>query len=317
MRYGWSVLAIAVMTLGLAHAGEDLEDVKPTQFPAEIDADLHRLAAPEFKEREEAARRLLARKLEAVAALTHLAETGKAESAVRAFDLLRQLYREGDDATNDAVESAFETLAESDNSTVALRAVAAMEAGAPIRRTKAMAAFRKAGGVLKFAADSGDGDESTRPISHAILDPKKWTGGDEGLKYLRRIDDFRTPADRRSGLIVIKGVKVSRQAIDDLQFALPTVLVQERGPAQLGISPYSLLGGPARLQIGEVTPGSAAERAGLRIGDVIHKFNGHDVPDFPTLVERISEKQPGDKVPVIYERNGVEATLIVELQGWE
>ncbi len=319
----WVVFCFS-LNVALILAASAQEPVSPdgAQLRAEMKADLEALSAPQFSAREAAAKRLLARKLDSVPFLIELAQAGPVEASVRAFDLLRQLYREGDDATNEAIELAFEDLAQSENPTVALRAEAAIEAGGPIRRAKAIAAFQKVGGVLKYHTDAGigqpRGDETVKSISHAILDPKSWNGGDDGLKFLRRIDDFRMPADgHRSGLIVIKGSKVSKQAIEDLQIALPSLLVQERGPAQLGVSPYSIFGGPARLQIGDVKAGSAAERAGLRVGDLLLKFNGHAVPDFETLVERISEKEPGDKVPVVYERNGTEATVIVELQGWD
>jgi len=319
-----STAVILCLNFALAMRAFGQESTRPeaTQIQAEMKADLEALSAPQFSTREAAAKRLLARRLDSVPFLTEVAQSDKIEASVRAFDLLRQLYREGDDSTNEAIEQAFENLIQNENPTVALRAEAAIEAGGPIRRAKAIAAFRKIGGVLKYHSDGTTGpaaeDESTKSISHAIIDPKSWNGGDDGLKYLRRIDDFRAPADgHRSGLIVIKGSKVSKKAIEDLQIALPSLLVQERGPAQLGVSPYSIFGGPARLQIGDVKAGSAAERAGLRVGDLLLKFNGHPVRDFETLVERISEKEPGDKVPVVYERNGTEATVIVELQGWD
>ena len=143
-----------------------------------------------------------------------------------------------------------------------------------------------------------------------------WNGGDEGLKYLRRIPDFRKPGFDRGGVFKIKGSKVSEQAIVDLEAAIPNLGVQRRGPACFGVS-ASLVGvGEKGLIVSSVKPGTAAHRAGLQPGDLVLKFNGHEVPDFNTLVERISEKQPGDKVPVVYVRNGVEDIVTVELRGW-
>ena len=96
--------------------------------------------------------------------------------------------------------------------------------------------------------------------------------------------------------------------------ALPN-RVQRRGPACLGVSPAGFGGGPG-LQVWVVKAKSAAARAGLQPGDILLKFDGHDTPDFETLVDKISEKQPGDKVPVVYQRDGVEEKVIVELRGW-
>jgi S1-C subfamily serine protease len=138
------------------------------------------------------------------------------------------------------------------------------------------------------------------------------------VKFLRRIEDFRIQSEIRGpALFRIKGSNVSDDAIAELQAALPALVVQPRGPACLGVSPYSQFGGRMELQIHTVKPGSAADRAGLKVDDLLIKFNGHSVSDFETLVEKIGELQPGDKVPVEYERDGVRETATVELRGWE
>ena len=309
----------------LASLAGGQEPAAPTpvtpMFSADVQAELNDLSAADFKTRESAGQKLLARKIEAVDPLLYVIEKGSPEATVRAFELLRQLYRIGDDETNERIEVAFNDLAHNENPTVASRAEAAIEAGTPIRHKKAIAEFLKLGGQLRFSSiDKGDGKEENdalRPIEYAIID-KKWTGGDDGLKYLRRIEDFRIQAEvRGAALFRIKGSKVSDEAIAELQAALPNLVVQPRGPACLGVSPYIPFGGQMELQIHTVKPGSAADRAGLKVGDLLIKFNDHAVPDFETLVEKIGELQPGDKVPVIYERDGVRDTVTVELRGWE
>jgi serine protease Do len=66
-------------------------------------------------------------------------------------------------------------------------------------------------------------------------------------------------------------------------------------------------------RIASVQPGSAAAKAGLKPGDVIVKFNGMAVPDFPHLAMMISRKKPGDKVKLTVKRGKktieVQATL--------
>lgn len=294
-------------------------DKEAPRFSAEIEADLKELSAPEFLARESAGRRMLARKLDAVEPLLFQAQSGPAEASVRAFDLLRQLYREGDDETNERVELAFETLTRSENPTVATRAEAAIDAGTPIRHSKAIARFRKFGGTIRFRTIEGEPaeDESLLPIDYALVD-KSWTGGDAGLTQLRRIEDFRIQSEvRGAALFVIKGSSVTDDALAELQGALPALNIQRRGPACFGITPYSQFGGPMGLQIYMVKPGSAADRAGLRQDDMLLKFNEHPIIDFKSLVDKISEKQPGDKVPVVYERDGVQNTVTIELRGWE
>jgi hypothetical protein len=311
--------AIASMSASAA-AGQDSAVAESPPISAEIAADLKALADPEFNVRESAAQRLVARKLDAVAPLAHLAATGPLEASVRAFDVLRQLHRRGDDETNEAAELAFESLAGSENPGVASRAETALDASSPIRRVRAIAAFRKLGGIIRFQREDDaakPADESSEMIEYAMVDKTSWTGGDDGLKFLRRIEDFRSQFEfRRAGIFVIKGSNVSEQAMLDLEASVPGLVVQRRGPACLGISAYSGFGGQQGLVISHVKAGTAADRAGLAPGDLVLKFAGHELPDFNTLVDRIGEKQPGDKVPVVYVRHGIERTVSVELKSW-
>ena len=320
MRW-YAIVAAMISPLISVVAAQEPTPTEAVAVPAEIAADLNALSAPEFAEREAASRRLLSRKSEVIAPLTELARTGTAEASVRAFDLLRQLYREGDDSVIESVESAYESLQKSENPIVASRAEARVEASVAVRHRRAVSAFLKLGGILRFRKptelEQPVPDEATRPIEYAMLTPS-WQGGDEGLKYLRRIEDFRVRGEFRGAhLFVIKGSKVSPDSLKELELSLPGLLIQRRGPSCLGVSPYTGFGNEEGLPISEVKPGSAADRAGLRPGDLIIKFNGHVVNDFETLVDRISETQPGDKVPVVFERNQSLDTVTVELRGWE
>jgi serine protease Do len=65
--------------------------------------------------------------------------------------------------------------------------------------------------------------------------------------------------------------------------------------------------------IGSVEPGSAAERAGLKRGDVIVSFNGSPVRDTNSLRNRVAETKPGTSVPVVINRDGREQTVTVTL----
>lgn len=65
--------------------------------------------------------------------------------------------------------------------------------------------------------------------------------------------------------------------------------------------------------IGDVTPGSAAEKAGLQPGDVVVQVDEHLVTDASSLVATIRGHRPGDTVTLTVvrgdERLEVEATL--------
>jgi serine protease Do len=58
--------------------------------------------------------------------------------------------------------------------------------------------------------------------------------------------------------------------------------------------------------VGGVTPGGAAEKAGLKDGDVILEFNGKKVSDFRTLQIFVAQTSPGTKVKlrVLHSDNG-------------
>ncbi|MFT5526083.1 MAG: serine protease Do [Pirellulaceae bacterium] len=55
-------------------------------------------------------------------------------------------------------------------------------------------------------------------------------------------------------------------------------------------------------RVGVVFPGTPADKAGLEAGDIIEKFDGKVVADFPALVEFVKEHQPGDSVDLVVKR---------------
>ncbi|USX49433.1 trypsin-like peptidase domain-containing protein [Lentzea sp. HUAS12] len=63
-------------------------------------------------------------------------------------------------------------------------------------------------------------------------------------------------------------------------------------------------------RITEITAGGAAEKAGLKAGDVITKFGDRRIDESDTLVAAVRSKAPGDKVTITLSDNRtVEATL--------
>lgn len=64
-------------------------------------------------------------------------------------------------------------------------------------------------------------------------------------------------------------------------------------------------------RIADVLAESPAEKAGLKAGDVITRFDGKEVPNFDVLSELVGEKKPGDKVKVEVKRG--DATFLLDL----
>jgi serine protease Do len=65
--------------------------------------------------------------------------------------------------------------------------------------------------------------------------------------------------------------------------------------------------------ISGVGEGSAAERAGLRRGDVIISFNGQPVHDTNSLRNRVADSGPGSTADVVINRDGAEKKIAVKL----
>ena len=66
---------------------------------------------------------------------------------------------------------------------------------------------------------------------------------------------------------------------------------------------------PEGALVAAVTPGSAAEKAGLQPGDVVLKFNGRAVADSGALAAMVGESTPGAKVQLEVLRKGERRTL--------
>ena len=279
-------------------------------------ADLKALEHAEFRVREAAARRLVARRVTVVPPLAALAQTGSVEASVRAFELLRQLYRDGDDETYEAVEATYEALVQSDNILAASRAEAAIEAVSEVRHRRALASFRKLGGLVQFESEEDTTEDAPPPPIRAAMINHQWKGGDDGLKYLRRIEEFRSALQgrSRSGIYFIQGAKISPEALNGLKASFGEAVV-ERGPACLGVMQQQGVGEDV-LRIDQVVVDSAAGRAGLQQDDIILEFDDVPIPNFKALVEKIGVRQPGDKIRILYSRAGEKMTTTAELLEW-
>lgn len=67
------------------------------------------------------------------------------------------------------------------------------------------------------------------------------------------------------------------------------------------------------VEVGGVQPGTAAEKAGLKAGDILVEFDGKPVKNFAELRLEILKKSTGDKVKIKFLRDGEERTVEAEL----
>jgi serine protease Do len=65
--------------------------------------------------------------------------------------------------------------------------------------------------------------------------------------------------------------------------------------------------------ITEVQPQSPLEKAGLKVGDVILRLGGDEIKTGDALVAKVAKCRPGDKLDVVYRRDGLENKAEVTL----
>ncbi|MEV6012164.1 trypsin-like peptidase domain-containing protein [Streptomyces sp. NPDC051976] len=92
--------------------------------------------------------------------------------------------------------------------------------------------------------------------------------------------------------------------------------VTDSGRAALGVTVRGVLDSdlqPAGAAIVSVNKGGAAEKAGLRAGDVITKVGSAQITTVQSLTEALAAYKPGQKVQVTYTRDGRTETAEVTL----
>jgi len=82
--------------------------------------------------------------------------------------------------------------------------------------------------------------------------------------------------------------------------------------AFLGIAP-DVRAGWDGVRLGSIVPGSAAERAGLRAGDVLVRLGDTGLSRFADLREALGRRRPGETVPLLYLRDGLDHAIAVTL----
>ncbi len=287
--------------------------VVPSVTLDDVDVWISDLNASEFSKREEATQRLITAGVIAAKPLLKAGHSCGLEASVRIATILRRWYTSENDELQEAAENALEVLAESKNRPVAHRAAATLEQYAfTIRQDRALAEVKKLGGSIKDLNDGQfNGAITEGDRSFMVILGKNWTGGDDGLKYVRRLSGMTAlylMGNGATGKILTPGV--TDEGVAALRRDMPRLqTVAFRGPAFLGISPAARLPG---CRVYTVSPESPAAKAMILSGDVITKFEGKPVADFEELVTLIQDKQPGDKVKIHLLRGDEEELMLFD-----
>ena len=279
--------------------------------PEHLRGPISELDHPDFDRREAAVKELSSLGAGAIPALMVAAEAGSPEASVRAFDVLQQLYRSDDETAFESVEHVLRRLKGSEHLAVAARAERAFDSGAENRQKRAIARLERLGGIIHYSDRVTDRQQPLgRPTIDYVMLGRDWVGGDADLRLLGRIEDLRLSITQ---LYIIRGINVSEDTLLDLRAELPFLKIELRGPARLGIR-----GRPDEdgCVIHAIDPGSAAEEAGLKIRDEVIEIDGRAVNSFEKLIEIIGEKEPGEKVPIVFLRGDETHKVTAKLSAW-
>lgn len=132
------------------------------------------------------------------------------------------------------------------------------------------------------------------PVSDQVIDT---------LRQLQSVDKFR-----------IYGGNLTAAGVQKLRQDLPNSDIDYRRGAFLGVGCQD---GTEGCIIYTVRPGSAAEKAGLLMNDVILEYDGRKVTDYKTLMALIAANIAGDAVTIKVVRDGQSLSKHVTLGEWE
>ncbi|MEV6673302.1 trypsin-like peptidase domain-containing protein [Streptomyces sp. NPDC051162] len=123
--------------------------------------------------------------------------------------------------------------------------------------------------------------------------------------------------------------ELGQSAAPGIGFAIPAATVRtiagqivksgkvtDSGRAALGITARTIVGqdfAPAGVAVVSVTRGGAADKAGLKAGDIITRVDKSPITTMQSLTEALAARKPGDRAEVTYDRDGSEHTASVTL----
>ena len=301
------------------------EPVGPQPEHASISRGIADLASSDYARRE-AATRDLARSGSAVvrplAEAIHRADD--LEVCSRGIEILQELLVGDDEQAASEAERVLEQLSGHDDAAASRMALATLEFHNVALAEESQLRLESLGASIETTMIP-DG----RVGLHVTLNDQ-WTGTPDDLRFIARLPDVlqlsihgvrlddesvrQLSRLRRVDQLALFNTDLSDDAAARLDAALPGTKVDLRKGGKLGVGGQPLL---VPCVITQVQPGSAADKAGIRVGDVIRSFDGQQVETFEDLTNKIGSRGPGDKVEVGVERGGTVFDTELALDGWQ
>jgi S1-C subfamily serine protease len=115
--------------------------------------------------------------------------------------------------------------------------------------------------------------------------------------------------------LLLYGTNLELEDVPKLQKLLPQVTIDHRMGGLLGVG-STMPEGMGSAVIGIVKKGSAAEAAGIKVGDTVQRFEGQTVSNFKALTLMIGKHRAGDEVSLEVLRDGKPLDFKVKLDAW-
>jgi len=267
------------------------------------------LGSPQFARREAASKALVDAGRPALAPLAEAIRASDFEVASRGIEIVRDLLAADDvDLAADA-EQILEQCAEEGGRSSRL-AAAALEFHQVGTAATARERLESLGAVFRerpFVEQSGIEIECGAA----------WKGTVDDLRQLARIRGLsgvgfhgvKLDAEavavlgrlRRLEQVELFGTGLGDDAIAELASKLPDARMDVRKGGKLGVGALAF-GGPCEIRT--IEPGSAADQAGIRPGDVVVAVDGTAITDFEGLTARLAGRGPGERVRLSVDRSG-------------
>lgn len=317
----WPLIIALVPVVG---AADEPEGTVPPHAAA-ISQGIADLASSDYVRRETASRNLAQSGPAVIRPLaTAIEQADDLEVRSRGIEILQKLLIGDDEQAAAEAERVLEQLSSHDDAAASRMALATLEFHNVALAEESQLRLESLGASIETTMIA-DG----RVGLHVTLN-EEWTGTPDDLRLVARLPDVlqlsihgvrlddesvrQLSRLRRVDQLALFNTDLSDEAAARLAAALPGTKVDLRKGGKLGVGGQPLV---VPCVITQVQPGSAADKAGIRVGDVIRSFDGQRVENFEDLTNKIGARGPGDTVEVGVERGGAAFETELALDGWQ